>query len=529
MRKFLIGLAVAALAVSAAAKDYDLEKVRIDDKELIREWCQASWDNAVYGKPVDIAGLLEKYSYLSDDPDLIAFIKEKRDEAKDPVERRRLHYFYRDLATTYEAKRVAALEDEMENRSASDHIWVNGFDEPVTIRDYYFMTRETDDPDKYMDLYYAYYDYEINVMNPLRMRRLQVHYDSTRAAGYENYSDFYYQMLGYERGVPAAQARKFREETFPLYKELVTARCRELYDKDPAETPPWESKNIYWGKDFDEYFPKETFLDFTYGFYAGMGMDIRTMPNVRVDDEDRPEKEPRAACWTFDAPFDVRVNLKPVGGFDDYAAAFHEFGHALHGGNTDPDLPYEFRMLGSNELTETYAIFFEQMFNDRGFLLDELGMPEDAIDEFLRYKLLLDMAVARSTAFDVYYDEPLHAGELEDPLAYYVAEVDKQRLFPKYPVRDEGYYLVVDEGFYALYYMAAFYGVAQLRAAVVEKFGPKWYKDPAAGEFFQDLFSHGDEWTLTEMLQYVGYEEGLDPEYLVAEYKDRYAASGGKK
>lgn len=528
MRRFTIALAAAFAVSAAAAQDYDLEKVRTDDEQLIREWCQAGWDNAVYGKPVDIAGLLEKYSYLSDDPALIAFVKEKRDGASDPEEWRRLHYLYRDLATTYEAKRVVALEDEMENRSASDRMWVEGFDEPVAVRDFHFMARATDDAEKYMGLYYTYYNYAIAVMNPLRRERLQVHYDSTRAAGYESYSDFYYQMLGYERGVPAAQARKFRDETFPLYKELVTARCRELYGKDPADTPPWESKNIYWGKDFDEYFPKETFLDFTYGFFAGLGTDIRAMPNVTVDDEDRPEKDPRAACWPFEAPFDVRVNLKPAGGFDDYATAFHEFGHALHQGNSDPNLPFEFRMLGSNELTETYAIFFEQMFNDRDFLREELGMPEEAVDSFLRYKLLYDMGMARSTAFDVYYDEPLHAGELEDPFAYYVAEIDKQRLFPRYAVRDEGIYLAVDEGFYALYYMAAYYAAAQLRAAVVEKFGPKWYKDPAAGEFFKDLFRRGDAWTLTEMLQYVGYDEGLNPEYLVAEYQERYGKIKGE-
>jgi len=524
MRRILCA-AAAALAFSAAiAEEYDLEKVRVDNEQLIREWCQAGWDNAVYGKPVDIAGLLEKYSYLSDDPQLVAFIKKKRDQASDPKERRRLHYLYRDLATTYEAKRVASLEDEMENRSASDHVWVKGFDEPVAVRDFYFLARATDDPEKYMNLYYIQFNYEINVMNPLRRERLRVHYDSTRAAGYENYCDFYYRMLGYERGVPAAQAREFRDETFPLYKELVTGRCRELYGKDPADTPPWESKNIYWGKDFDAYFPEETFLDFTYRFFAGLGMDIRVLPNVRVDDEDRPAKEPRPACWGFDAPFDVRVNLKPTGGVGDYEAAFHEFGHALHGAYTNPGLPYEFRMLGSNELTETYAVFFEQMFNDRDFLLEELGMPEEAIDGFLRYKLLTDMGQARSTAYDVYYDEALHSGELEDPLAYYVAEVDKQRLFPKYAVRDEGYYLVVDEGFYALYYMAAYYAVAQLRAAVVEKFGPKWYKNPAAGEFFKNLFRQGDSITVTEMLQQIGYPEALNPDYLIAEYRARYEA-----
>lgn len=524
MRRLLIAAAI-ALAVSAtAAEKYDLEKVRADNERLIREWCQAGWDNSVYGKPVDIAGLLEKYSYLSDDPGLLAFLREKWTTATNAVEARRLQYLYRDLATTYEAKRVAAIADEMDNRSASDHVWVKGFEEPVAVRDFYPLSRATDDPEKYMNLYYARYNYSINVMNPLRRERLRAHHESTRAAGYDSYSDFYYQMLGYEPGVPAAQARKFRDATFPTYKELVTERCRALYGKDPADTPPWESKNIYWGKDFDAYFPKETFLEFTYGFFAGLGLDIRDMPNVTVDDADRPEKEARAACWGFDAPSDVRVNLKPAGGVNDYEAAFHEFGHALHHGNTDADLPYEFRMFGSNELTETYAIFFEQMFNNRTFLAEELGMPEKVIDEFLKYKLITDMGGARGIAFGVFYDEALHSGELEDPLSYYDAEADKQRLFPRYAVRVEANHLAIDEGFYALYYMAAFCAAAQLRAKVVEEFGERWYKDPAAGEFFKNLFRRGDSITVTEMLQHTGYPEGLNPDYLIAEYRARYDA-----
>jgi len=523
MRRLNIALAATALAVSAvAAEEYDLGKIRADDETLWREWCQAGWDNSVYGKPVDIAGLLEKYSYLSDDPELLAFIKEKRDAASTPREERRLHYLYRDLATTYEAKRVAAIDDEVENRCAADHIWVRGFEKPVPYRDLYVTMRDTDDEEPYMNLYYANSNYSVHVMNPLRLERLAVHHEATRAMGYDSYTDFFYELLGYERGVPAAQAREFRDGTFPAYKELVTARCRRLYGKDPAETPPWQSKNIYWGKDFDPYFPEENFLEFTYSFFAGLGMDIRELPNVTVDDVDRPQKEPRAACWPFDVPRDVRVNLKPVGGADDYEAAFHEFGHALHGAYTDPDLPFEFRMLGSNELTETYAIFFEQMFHDRDFLLEGLGMPPEVVDDFLRYKLLVDMGTARSIAFDVFYDEPLHAGELEDPLAYYDVELDKQRLLPKYPFRVEATYLSIDEGFYALYYMAAFYGVAQLRAKVVERFGPRWYKDPAAGEFFVDLFRRGDAWTLPEMLKYIGYDEGLNPDYLIAEYRARY-------
>ncbi len=524
MKKILTGTFAIALAAAAAfaAGPYDLENVRAADEELYREWSQLEWDNAVYGKDIDIAGLLDKYAYLADDLGLLRFIQEKEAAAPDAVERRRLAMLYRDLATTFEAKKVAAVQDELDNRPARDHVWVRGLDEPVPIRNLYVMLRRTDEEGPYMKLWYAANNYAVNALNPLRRERLRRHAETTQAMGYENYTDFYYQLLDYERGVPAAQARKFREDTFPMYKELVTARCRRLYGKDPGETPPWQSKNVYWGKDFDQYFPKEKSLAFTYNFYAGLGLDIRKLPNVTVDDEDRPEKEPRAACFPFSVPADVRVNLKPTGGADDYETAFHEFGHACHAAYTDPALPFELRMLGSNELTETYAIFFERMFNDRTFLVEELGMPADVVDDFLRYKLLTDMGSARGVAFEVIYDEPLHAGELDEPLAFYEALADEQRLFPKYKARVEAGYLNVDEGFYSLYYMAAFYAAAQLRAKLVAAFGPRWYKEPAAGALLKGLFRQGDSITVTEMLQQIGYPEGLNPDYLIKEFRARY-------
>lgn len=526
MLKYLAVLLPLTFVVGTAfaAAKYDLEKIRKDDEQLYAEWSIVQWDNSVFGKEADIEGLLKKYEYLSNDPELLTFIREQEKVAPNAVEARRLRLLYRDLATTYEANQCIAIDDEINNREAFDSIWVVGRDEPVAIRDVYPLKRATDDETAYKNLWYAAGNYEINAINPLRRQRLAKHDETTKAMGFKNYGDFYYQVLGYKDGEPEALARRFRAETFPIYKEIITERCRKLFKTDPKDTPPWKSKNLWFGKEYDKYFPKENMLPFTYGFFAGLGMDIRTLPNVTVDDTDRPEKESRAATFPVAVPGDIRVNLKAIGGGEDYETAFHEFGHAFHGAYTDPNLPFELRMLGSNELTETYSIFFQNLFSDRTFLLEEVKMPPKVVDEYLYFRLGVDMGSARSNAFDVMYDAELHSGELADPMARYKELIDEQRLFPEYAIDTETYYLYVDEGFYSLYYMAAFYGAAQLKAKMVEKFGPRWYKDPAAGEMLKGLFKQGDTITLDEMLKQIGYAEGLNPDYLAADYKARYEA-----
>ena len=77
--------------------------------------------------------------------------------------------------------------------------------------------------------------------------------------------------------------------------------------------------------------------------------------NVHLDTEARPTKSPRAFCSVPRVPDEVYLVIAPHGGRDDYAALFHEGGHAEHYAHTDPELAFEFRMLGDNSVTESFA------------------------------------------------------------------------------------------------------------------------------------------------------------------------------
>ena len=93
--------------------------------------------------------------------------------------------------------------------------------------------------------------------------------------------------------------------------------------------------------------------------WPGSGSTWTAQSNVTLDTEARPTKSPRAFCSTPRVPEEVYLVLPPIGGREDYAALFHEAGHAEHYGCTDAELAFEFRHLGDNGVTESFAFLLE--------------------------------------------------------------------------------------------------------------------------------------------------------------------------
>ena len=69
---------------------------------------------------------------------------------------------------------------------------------------------------------------------------------------------------------------------------------------------------------------------------AALGFDLTAIPNIRLDLEDRPQKNPRACVIASDPPEVVHLITRAQGGLADYQAFLHEAGHALHYAGCDP-------------------------------------------------------------------------------------------------------------------------------------------------------------------------------------------------
>jgi hypothetical protein len=125
----------------------------------------------------------------------------------------------------------------------------------------------------------------------------------------------------------------------------------------------------------------------------------------------------------------------------------------------------------------------------------------------------------------VIYEEKIHEDTMsnEEMLKLYGDLRTEYSAWPRAAYNDEVGYLTVDEEFYSIDYMTAWYGEAQLRNRLEELYGERWYKNPAAGEFLRTLFVKGDSITIDQLMREVGYEQGLDASYLLGDFEEMYA------
>src|SRR5438046_9333584 len=87
-----------------------------------------------------------------------------------------------------------------------------------------------------------------------------------------------------------------------------------------------------------------------------LGIDLHAQPNVEIDLEDRPNKDPRAFCAPIEVPGRVVLVIRPQGGPEDWRALFHEAGHTEHFAPTPSSLAPEERRPGDSAVPEGWGV-----------------------------------------------------------------------------------------------------------------------------------------------------------------------------
>jgi hypothetical protein len=237
---------------------------------------------------------------------------------------------------------------------------------------------------------------------------------------------------------------------------------------------------------------------------AGLGIRLTGQKNVKLDVEQRPGKSPRAFCATVRVPDEVYLVIAPRGGHDDYGTLFHEAGHTEHYASVDPSLPFEFRYLGDNSVTEGFAFLLQHLTEDPHWLRAVLGVENAA--GYVAYARAGKLVFLRRYAAKLAYELELHAGtrplaEMPELYAGFLSEA----VGVEWPALT--YLADVDEGYYAANYLRAWAFEAQLRRLMTTRFGPEWFSSGEAGELLRSIWREGQRLDADELLAEIAGEE----------------------
>jgi Peptidase family M3 len=247
---------------------------------------------------------------------------------------------------------------------------------------------------------------------------------------------------------------------------------------------------------FDGGFPPGALVRTATDQMREMGLDASEGARVRFDTAEREGKQARAFCAPVRVPDEVYLVLRPHGGHGDYRTFWHELGHAMHYGAVDRDRPFQHRWLGDNSVTESFAMLWDHLTMDPGWLRRYSEMGQEGrraggqVAELTFELAVAELYLMRRYAGKLRYELELHradygAPDLGERYATYLTAATRLR----FPEADA--LLDVDPGFYAARYLRAWQLEAMVARVLTERFDDDWYRNPRAGAFVRDLMRRG--------------------------------------
>jgi hypothetical protein len=442
------------------------------------------------------AAIRERYAGLAS-RETFEQVRERALASPEGDEGRRLRYLAEFLGTACIEFRVRAASDRLATAEAVRTITLDG--ERIPLRAAETRIKNVADRPRRAALESARLA-AVADLNGLRQEILELSHEEVRRLRAPDYTALCRQLSGIDLEALRDLVRPIQSRSRDMYEEALSWHLTRWVGVSPGEARRHDLVRLFRAPDLDRMFPPDALREAAEGPVRRMRIDPRAGGRIRVDDEPRPTKAPRAFVATPRIPDEVILVVRPGGGPDDYAAYLHELGHALHYANTEPGLPVEFCRLGDASVTEAWAFLLDGLLRERGWLKRFLGIGQPR--EVLRFTALHKLWFLRRYAAKLEYEILLHAeGPGQRASEAYRALLSDATLV-EWP--EHTYLADVDPFFYSARYLRAWIFEAQLREVMRERFDEEWYRNDRTGPFLLSLWRQGQRHTLEEFAADLG-------------------------
>jgi hypothetical protein len=450
-----------------------------------------------------------------------------------------LRFVRRTLAGEIVRLSTASFSDEYADVEAAATVTLPWKDKPVAYRDLQNLIAQEEDPDRRRQAFAAMNAVRVQKLNPILQRKEQAAQKAARETGFTDYVALSEDLRSVKLDPLLLAGVAYVKATDAVFRATLDRIAREELDTPREKLRVADLNRLWKAPRLSRFFDRDLELKALQAFLGGIGLDLRTAAgtDVRVDDSLHPKKLPRAFVEPVNAPEDVRMSVKPVGGLDDYETLFHEAGHAVHFANATI-LPKELVTQGHSAPTEAFGEFFRHAFSDprwlvryRAFLQAQgrPAPPNPALAAIQRGLALREMMYLRRYAFaKIAYELRLHGRPLEQiaPALALLPAPDQARddlrelyrqlfsvaySFELNPDEAQAFLTDVDETFYSADYARAFALAGMMHEGIRKRFGEDWYASPAVGKFLKEqLFAPGTALASEDVAERLGFPRAVD-------------------
>ncbi|HEX9383062.1 MAG TPA: hypothetical protein VF908_06650 [Gemmatimonadaceae bacterium] len=340
---------------------------------------------------------------------------------------------------------------------------------------------------------------------PMRLERLQREKEYIESLGIDgDYNASFEAVTGISLDALAASCERFLRDTESMWDDTLPRALKKSLGIKASQAKRADALALFRASEYDDAFPGNEMETVMRRQVSEMGIDPTADGRIIFDVGEREGKRSRAFCSPVRVPGEVYLVLRPHGGQSDYNTFLHELGHALHYGYASPDYPFEFRWLGDNSVTESYAMLFDHRMQDSGWLLRYTRLGGNRVGNFLRTAGFEELHFLRRYCAKLIYERALYSGEVRwsELPELYVSLLSKATGF-EYDAADA--FVDVDPRYYSARYLRAWQLQSVLNEELTARFDVDWFRNPSAGPWMVgELFAQGQRDSADEIASRVG-------------------------
>jgi hypothetical protein len=342
---------------------------------------------------------------------------------------------------------------------------------------------------------------ELSPLKQEKFDRERTLYEATKVA--PNYIGTFESLAALSLHDLRDQCAAFLRDTQAIWDEVLPPALKARLNITVGEATRADALALFRAQQFDGAFPAEAMEREVRRHVTDMGASPDAGGRVKYDTGEREGKRSRAFCAPVRIPEVVHLVIRPHGGQNDWMTLLHELGHALHFGNAERTLPFEYRWLGDNSVTEGYAMLFDHRLKNAGWLQRYTGLGKANVAEYLRFAGLEELHYLRRYCAKLTYEMELYGGKVSwSALPDLFVETLSGATSFRYRTSDA--FVDVDPRFYSARYLRAWQLQSLLDETLTERFDSDWWRNPNAGPWIVgELFGHGQRELAHEQAQRV--------------------------